>query len=100
MDTLGGDCLNNVKNSEMIEDVLTVTDCSINSVKINALVQSKVDCKKLELSDMKCFKMHLGQENINCPSLKVNNKEMLSSEKERYLGDVISSDARIDQIFR
>ena len=112
MDTLGAECLNNIENSkilykykncvkipplEMIDDVLTITDCSSKSVKMNALVQSKVDCKKLELSDSKCYKMHLGQENVSCPSLKVNNKEMQSSNQEKYLGDVISSDAKIDQ---
>ena len=111
MDTLGADCLDNIENAdilykfkdcvripplEMIDDVLTVTDCSIKSLKMNAMVQSKIDCKKLELSDTKCCKMHIGPENINCPSLMVNNREMLSSSQEKYLGDVITSDAKID----
>ena len=111
MDTLGADCLNSIENSsilykykdcvkipplELIDDILTITNCSIKSVKMNALVQSKIDCKKLELSDTKCVKMHVGQDNLYCPKLKVHSKEMLQSNCEKYLGDVITSDAKID----
>ena len=68
MDKLWAECLNNTENSsilykykdfvkipplEMIDDILTVTDCSINSVKMNALVQSKIDCKKTEINKTK-----------------------------------------------
>ena len=112
MDTLGADCLENQKNSEMlykfkscvkipplemIDDILTVTDCGIKSVKMNAFVQSKIECKRLELSDTKCFKMHVGQSNQYCPTLSVNKKEMLSSSQQKYLGDIISSDTKIDE---
>ena len=84
MDTLGGECLNNLENSrilykykgvvnipplEFVDDIMTITKCSLDTVKINALVQSKVECKKLELSDTKCFKMHVGKKATSCPSL-------------------------------
>ena len=60
MDTLGADCLNSVENSsilykykdfvkipplELIDDILIITNCRIKSVKMNALVQIKIDCK-------------------------------------------------------
>ena len=63
---------------------------------MNALVQSKVECKKLELSDTKCFKMHVGKNVSNCPKLSINNEEMKTSSSEKYLGDVISSSGKID----
>ena len=31
------------------------------SVKVNALIQSKVDMKSLRLGHAKCFKMHVGK---------------------------------------
>ena len=112
LDTLGAECLDNPKNSEilykfkgcvkippleMIDDILTVTDCGIKSVKMNALVQSKIECKRLELSDTKCFKMHVGQTDQYCPNLSVNNKQMLSTSQQKYLGDIISSDTKLDE---
>jgi 6-pyruvoyl-tetrahydropterin synthase len=71
MDTLGGKCLNSIETSkilykykdfvnipplEFIDHVLTITKCSINSLKMNAIVQSKIECKRLELSDTKFSK--------------------------------------------
>jgi hypothetical protein len=112
MDTLGLECLNSVKHSkilykykgfvkipplEFVDDVLAITKCSTDSIKMNALVQSKVECKKLELSDTKCFKMHVGKNVSGCPKLLVNNEEMKTTSSEKYLGDVISSTGKIDE---
>ena len=100
MDTLGADCLENQKNSEMlykfkscvkipplemIDDILTVTDCGIKSVKMNAFVQSKIECKMLELSDTKCFKMHVGQSYQYCPTIiKFTTKILRRYHQFRY----------------
>ena len=112
MDTLGAECLNSLEYSrilykykgflnipplEFVDDVLTITKCNTNSIKMNALVQSKVECKKLELSDTKCFKMHVGKNTACCPNLQVNGKEMQSTASEKYLGDVISASCKIDE---
>ena len=40
----------------MIDD----TECGINSIRVNASVQSKIDTKRLTLSQDKCVKMHFG----------------------------------------
>ena len=42
----------------MIDDSLADTDCSVESVKMNELIKSKVAHKHLELGPDKCFKMH------------------------------------------
>ena len=112
MDTLGKEML---ENSELartmfkykdcvhipvltfIDDAISVTECGPNSVKMNAYMQSKVDTKKLELGETKCFKIHIGNKKCSCPVLKIHNKEMLSSTKEKYLGDLITSDTKIDE---
>ena len=80
----------------LIDDILTISDCGINSIFMNAAVQSKVNNKRLELGHTKCFKMHIGDENIACPKLKVQSEEMLSSNREKYLGDILVNNGKID----
>ena len=79
-----------------VDDCLTVTNCGPNSVKMNDYVQSKAETKKLELSETKCFKMHVGTDEYLCPQLEVHERIMKASEKEKYLGDVVTSDTKID----
>ena len=81
----------------MIDDVLSVTECGPDSVKVNAYVQSKTDTKKLELGESKCFKIHIGNDNTPCPSLKIQDQEMKSSSSEKYLGDILTNSAKIDE---
>ena len=64
---------------------------------MNALVQSKADTKRLELNDTKCFKMHVGGNKTLCPQLRIHNQKMLNTEQEKYLGDIVTSDAKIDK---
>ena len=42
----------------MINDVITVSNCGADSVKTNAIVQAKVECKQLEFGHKMCFNMH------------------------------------------
>ena len=74
-----------------IDDAISITECGPDSVKANAYIQSK-----LKLSQSKCFKMHIGNDKTVCPTLKVNEKEMKNSNREKYLGDVITDNAKID----
>ena len=109
IDTLGkeciesGECLYKYKECvdipplAMIDDILAVTDCSVESVKMNALIKSKVDHKNLELGPEKCFKMHVGQQDDCCPTLKIDNELMLTSNNEKYLGDILTTDGKINQ---
>ena len=112
IDTLGKEMLENTECSKsmfkykdcvsipvlgMIDDLLSVTECGPDSVKVNAYVQSKTDTKKLKLGVNKCFKIHIGKDESSCPSLKIQDQEMKSSNREKYLGDIISSSAKIDE---
>ena len=63
---------------------------------MNALIQSKVELKNLRLGKSKCFKMHVGKNKSCCPNLKVHEEDMLTSNKEKYLGDIILSDCKIN----
>ena len=90
------DCVK-IPAMSFVDDVLSITECGPNSIKMNAYVQSKVDTKKLELSDTKCVKMHIGTNSTLCPTLKTHSKEMPLSFKEKYLGDILTSDTKIDE---
>ena len=109
LDTLGKECIENneglfkykdcVKITPliMIDDVLAISNCGNESVKMNAIVHSKIDTKQLMFGTKKCFKLHIGNKNkITCPTLKVHGKVMESVDKERYLGDILSSDTKIN----
>ena len=81
----------------LIDDVLTVTACGIDSIAMNAAIQSKVNNKRLELGHSKCFQMRIGNEKSNCPNLKVHSKDMLTANSERFLGDILSTDGKIEE---
>ena len=107
LDTLGKECLQtgeglykykgclNIPPLLMIDDAIAVSECGPESVRVNAIIQSKVDMKNLRLGQNKCFKMHVGRNKGCCPILKVQEKDMLTSNREKYLGDIISSDCKI-----
>ena len=81
----------------MIDDVLSVTECGVNSLKMNALVLSKMATKRLELGASKCYQLHVGKTVSTSPSLQVDTGlSMEKATKQRYLGDIISSDSKID----
>ena len=110
IDSLGKDCITenlglymykdciNIPPLSMVDDVVTVSNCGTDSIKVNAIVQAKIETKQLELGHPKCFNMHVGKKDKNlCPVLKVHGSEMLTSDREKYLGDILTTDGRIDQ---
>ena len=90
LDTLGKECLQtgeglykykgclNIPHLLMIDDAIAVSECGPESVKVNAIIQSKVDMKNLRLGQNKCFKMHVGRNKGCCPILKIQKKDMLT----------------------
>ena len=77
-----------------VDDVLTVSKCGNKSVVNNAIVNSFTESKKLRYGRDKCKQMHVGKSNNICPTLKVHEDTMKVSDKETYLGDVITSSAK------
>ena len=64
----------------------------------NGIVQGKVECKQLELGHAKCFQMHIGNKSKKlCPIIEVHGAEIKTSEKETYLGNLLTTDGKIDQ---
>ena len=52
---------------------------------------------QLELGHTKCFQMHVGKFKNTCPTLYVHGKEMLKTDKEKYLGNILSSSTKLDE---
>ena len=89
LDTLGKECIEtgeglfkyrdciNITPLIMIDDVLAISNCGNESVKMNAIVHSKIDTKQLMFGTKKCFKLHIGNKSKStCPTLKVHGQEM------------------------
>ena len=61
-------------------------------MKTNSLVNTFVKLKKLELSSSKCSRIHVGKSKCKyCPKISVNKEPIKDSEKEKYLGDYLTS---------
>ena len=92
---------------EMVDDILSVTKCSNQSVKVNAVVNTFMETKKLKLNKKKCHRIHVPAKNdrkqskTNCPKLKIHGEEMNEAVKVKYLGDQVaqkgSTKATIDE---
>ena len=80
----------------LIDDIICVTNCSKDSIIMNSIIQSKLQGKQLLLGHKKCFQMHVGKNIQCCPTLTVHDKPMKIANRERYLGDVITSDCKVD----
>ena len=63
---------------------------------MNAIIQAKLQNKLLELSSQKCSHIHIGKNIEKCPTLNIHNNTMHKSNHERYLGDIITSNCKID----
>ena len=74
----------------MIDDILAVEKCGIDSVAANSFINNKMEMKKLIFSENKCKHLHAGKENPFCPDLEVHGKPMKKSLQEKYLGDMIA----------
>ena len=48
---------------EMVDDILSVTKCSNQSVKVNAVVNTFMETKKLKLNKKKCHRIHVPSKN-------------------------------------
>ena len=98
LDSLGKECLEtgegvykykdciNIPPLLMIDDAIAVSECGPDSIKVNALIQSKVKMKNSRLGHSKCFRMHVGKNKTCCPVLHVRDEIIsMSIRKELEL---------------
>ena len=82
----------------MVDDLLAVAPCGMESMAVNVFINSQIEMKKLEFhtpdvnGKSKCHAMHVGKKNVTCPDLKVHGTKMGKVTEDTYLGDVVSFD--------
>ena len=82
----------------MVDDMLTIQKCSEKSVKMNSVINAFIESKKLKLSETKCHRIHIQKHQNNekgCKKLKVHEKEMCESDKQKYLGDIVDESGKL-----
>ena len=93
VDTFGKECIQetkylyNYKNEvgvpplAMVDDLLCVSTCGLQSVEMNAYINAKTNLKKLQFGENKCHKMHVGPKNKCCPDLFVDKWELKKADE-------------------
>ena len=79
---------------------LGVSECGIGSIELNAAINAKIESKKLNFGEVKCFRIHIQKNNAkfpNCPkTLKIHNSEIKDSNKIKYFGVFSNSQGNLD----
>ena len=84
VDTYGKECLEEdkylfryrdiipVPPLSMVDDLLCISKCGIDSVLLNAFMNLKTNTKKVQFGEDKCFRMHVGPDKTIFPELLTN----------------------------
>ena len=100
IDTLGKECYTSgeglflykncvyVPPMGMIDDIASFALSGPEAIKTNAIINAKIETKKLKFGPAKCYNIHLGNDEEQ-QLLKVHDYAMNVKEYETYLGDVI-----------
>ena len=77
----------------MVDDTLTISECGVQSVSKNAVLNSFIENQRLTLSEEKSCVIHIGNTRYcqeKCPTLRVHNNDMKVASSARYLGDILT----------
>ena len=109
IDTLGKECYSSnegmflykecvyVPPLSMIDDIASFSKCGPDSIKVNAVINSKIESKKLEFGPKKCYNIHIGKKNSDCLEQKVHQDTINDKSYETYLGDIVCSSGSNDR---
>ena len=84
----------------MVDDLLAIAKCGLESTKLNLVINNKIEMKKLRLhtpnenGKSKCHILHIGKKSNMCPKLKVHGSPMEKVTSDTYLGDIVASDGK------
>ena len=78
----------------MVDDLLKVSLCGIESVRDNAYVNAKIEQDKQSFNGTKCHQMHVGNCTNLCSPLRAHSEEMDIVDEDKYVGDIISRDGK------
>ena len=84
----------------MVDDLLAVRKCGLNSVETNTTINTIIELKKLEFhipkanKKSKCHYLHVGKPNHVCPGMKVHGNKAKNVSEAVYLGDIVREDGK------
>ena len=85
VDTIGKECIEEKKTlyqyKGMVDDIISVSKCGINSLLMNSFLNSKTNIKKLQFGTQKCHKLHIGKSDHLCPDLFIDSQKVESRNK-------------------
>ena len=64
---------------------------------MNAIINAKIESKKLEFGPKKCFNIHIGKKKEECVNQKVHEHSINETSYETYLGDIACSSGTNDR---
>ena len=73
----------------MIDDIASFALSGPDAIKTNAIINSKIESKKLKFGPSKCHNIHFGKIQDTDSMLKVDSNIMNVKDYETYLGDII-----------
>ena len=104
VDTFGKECLTEKKYLfhyrdsveipplSMVDDLLCVSSCGLDTVLLNSFIKAKSNMKKLQFGEKKCHKIHVGCDQTLCPSLTVDRW------KEKQIDKVETNKSSVEDI--
>ena len=79
----------------MIDDIASFALSGADCIKTNAIINAKIEFKKLEFGPAKCYNIHIGS-NIHS-KLTVHDETIQVKDYETYLGDIITNNGSNDR---
>lgn len=80
----------------MVDDLLAIAECGHKSVATNTFINAKIEMKKLDFNVKKCHQIHVGKNDIFCPTLQVHGESMSVVTEDSYLGDIVANHIQVD----
>ena len=81
----------------LIDDIIAVSTCSPKYVLTNATIHTGKNTRQTSGAwSQKCFQMHIGKSCESWPLLNIHGKEMSKVESVKYLGQIITSNGRLE----
>ena len=77
----------------MVDDLLAVRKCGVDSIETNTTINTIIEMKKLEFhipkpnKKSKCHYLHVGKPSHVCPGMKVHGNKSEKVSEALYLGD-------------
>ena len=79
----------------IIDDIASFALSGPDAIKTNAIINSKIESKKLKFGPSKCHNIHFGKLEDTYSMLKVDSDIMNVKDYETYLGDIICKTGQI-----